>query len=102
VSSISATINGSARLVGRGSDEEKYYRDIHLENNTFDNGPEAGLFGAAADAGEGDAATRFAAGDEAMVIVVGIKDVRIADWKGAVRDWVIAEPGEEATVNGIR
>jgi hypothetical protein len=101
VSSISATINGSARLVGRGSDEEKYYRDIHLENNTFDNGAEVGLFGAVAGAGEDDAATRFAAGDEAMVIVVGIKDVRIADWKGAVRDWVIAESGEEPTVNGL-
>ena len=36
------------------------------------------------------------------VIVVGIRDVRIADWKGAVTDWVIAEAGEEAVVNGVR
>ncbi len=103
VSSISATINGSARLVQRGSEEEKYYRDIHLENNTFDNAAEPSLFGLAADApeGEGDAGSRFAAGNEAMVIVVGINDVRIADRKGAVRDWVIAEPGEPPVVNGL-
>ncbi|KAK4033511.1 hypothetical protein C8A01DRAFT_19558 [Parachaetomium inaequale] len=107
VSSISATINGSARLVERGSDEEKYYREVHLENNTFDNSAETGLFGAvAADGaeGEGNGASRFAAGggDDVRVIVVGIRDVRIADWKGAVTDWVIAEAGEEAVVNGVR
>jgi len=44
------------------------------------------------------------------VVVVAIRDVRIADWKGAVRDWVLVpNPGnitaEQATqqeVNGIR
>ncbi|KAL1842759.1 hypothetical protein VTJ49DRAFT_4244 [Mycothermus thermophilus] len=124
VSSISATINGCARLVERGSDEEKYYRDVHLENNTFDNAVEglfgtaprgAGAGGAGADnnaagndngttrqqqhAGEG---TRFASWNETRVIVVSIKDVRIADYKGAVRDWVIESPGdsEEPMVNG--
>ncbi|KAK4125217.1 hypothetical protein N657DRAFT_644051 [Parathielavia appendiculata] len=104
VSSISATINGSARLVERGSDEEKYYRDVHLENNTFDNIVDTGLFGAGADRAEGesDTAHRFAAGDDVRVIVVGIRDVRIADRKGAVRDWVIAEPGAEPVVNGVR
>jgi hypothetical protein len=90
--------------VQRGSDEEKYYRDIHLENNTFDSAGEPTLFGPGPDSGaegEGDAGSRFAAGDEAMVIVVGIKDVRIADRKGAVRDWVIAEAENEAVVNGL-
>jgi hypothetical protein len=106
VSSISATINGSARLVPRGSDEERYYRDIHLENNTFDNAADPGIvFGPGgaegeAEAGE-EAGSRFAPGDEAMVIVVGINDVRIADRKGAVRDWVIAEPGAAPVVNGM-
>ncbi len=106
VSSISATINGSARLVPRGSDEEKYYRDIHLENNTFDNAADPGIIfgpGGGGDGGaegEGEAGSRFAPGDEAMVIVVGINDVRIADRKGAVRDWVIAEPGAAPAVNG--
>lgn len=53
----------------------------------------------------------FVAGEEVRVIVVGIRDVRIADWKGAVRDWVIAPPGEngggvidqsQQGVNGVR
>ena len=103
VSSISATINGSARLVERGTDEEKYYSDVHLENNTFDSA--AG--GELGQGGDGDR-SRLAVGNDARVIVVAIKDVRIADWKGNVRDWVIAQPGTEGVdegdqrVNGIR
>ncbi|KAK3996510.1 hypothetical protein QBC44DRAFT_318040 [Cladorrhinum sp. PSN332] len=89
VSSISATINGSARLVERGTEEEKYYSDIHLANNTFEStGPEEGV---------------LPHSNDARVIVVGIKDVRIADWKGNVRDWVIAHPEgqEDSRVNGV-
>ncbi|KAK4189791.1 hypothetical protein QBC35DRAFT_379501 [Podospora australis] len=105
VSSISATINGTARLVERGSDEEKYYSDIHLANNTFDTavGPEE-----ASSTGQDTERTRFAAGNDARVIVVGITDVRIADWKGAVTDWVISVPGQgqqharSGGVNGVR
>ncbi|KAL2181106.1 uncharacterized protein P884DRAFT_289574 [Thermothelomyces heterothallicus CBS 202.75] len=126
VSSISATINGSARLVERGSDEERYYRQVHLENNTFDSavdtgavlfdrddaaappatadgGAEEGRQGSGGDSnGSGAGAGRFAVGDDVRVIVVGIRDVRIADWKGGVTDWVIAAPeGQEAVVNGV-
>lgn len=102
MSSISATINGSARLVERGTEEEKYYSEIHLENNTFDSA--AGELGEGRD---GDR-SRLAGGNDARVIVVGIKDVRISDWKGNVRDWVIVQPGTEVAserdqrVNGIR
>ncbi|KAL2258824.1 hypothetical protein VTK26DRAFT_7701 [Humicola hyalothermophila] len=118
LSSISATINGTARLVERGTPEERYYRDVHLANNTFDSGAldllgplrqpqNGGGEGGEAGAGVPDGTGRFAAGDEARVIVVGIRDVRIADWKGAVRDWVIEPPppsdGEgETMVNGVR
>jgi hypothetical protein len=108
VSSISATINGSARLVERGSEEEKYYKDVHLENNTFDSTVDAGLFGQPGVGGDGEnnGENRFAAGNEARVIVVGIRDVRIADRKGAVRDWVIAESeegwGSNVMMNGAR
>ncbi|KAL2198463.1 hypothetical protein P885DRAFT_67643 [Corynascus similis CBS 632.67] len=117
VSSISATINGSARLVERGSDEERYYREVHLENNTFDSAAVetgGGLFGNRVDAAQGgveeegnrnggaSSAGRFAVGDDVRVIVVGIRDVRIADWKGTVTDWVISAPeGEETGVNGV-
>lgn len=111
VSSISATINGEARLVAAGSDEERFYRAKHLEANTFDAGADllrresvvgGGGGGGAEDGGRGC----FVAGEEVRVIVVAIRDVRIADWKGAVRDWVIAPvaAAEEAHqgVNGVR
>lgn len=109
VSSISATINGEARLVAAGSDEERFYRAKHLEANTFDAGADllrresvVGGGGGAEDGGRGC----FVAGEEVRVIVVAIRDVRIADWKGAVRDWVIAPvaAAEEAHqgVNGVR
>ncbi|KAK3693699.1 hypothetical protein B0T22DRAFT_436861 [Podospora appendiculata] len=100
VSSISATINGSARLVESGTPEEAFYRAKHLENNTFDT--EAPPPAAASSSSllrresvvEGDGGRGcFVAGEEVRVIVVGIRDVRIADWKGAVRDWVIAPEG---------
>ncbi|KAK4229973.1 pyridoxamine 5'-phosphate oxidase [Podospora fimiseda] len=93
VSSISATINGHARLVERGTEEEKYYSDIHLANNTFEESAEG--------------ANLPSSNNDVRVIVVEIKDVRIADWKGNVRDWVITKPqeGGEATedsrVNGV-
>jgi hypothetical protein len=36
------------------------------------------------------------------VVVVRIKDGRISDWKGGVKDWVIAEPGQgQGLVNGV-
>ncbi|KAK0749250.1 hypothetical protein B0T18DRAFT_436839 [Schizothecium vesticola] len=110
VSSISATINGEARLVAAGSDEERFYRAKHLEANTFDGGGGGGgdllrresvVGGGGEDGGRGC----FVAGEEVRVIVVAIRDVRIADWKGAVRDWVIAPAtAEEAHqgVNGVR
>jgi len=99
VSSISATINGSARLVERGSDEEKYYREKHLENHTFET--EAAVGPVALQEGDGGREC-FVAGEEVRVLVVGIRDVRIADWRGAVRDWVI-EPsgGSGGGANGL-
>jgi hypothetical protein len=110
ISSISATISGRARLVDRDTPEEHYYRDVHLANNTFDDAMVSlgGGAAAAADGGEGDGVLtngvagtgRFAAGDEVRVVVVGIRDVRISDYKGAVRDWVIAVPEEGETEAG--
>ncbi|CCC07714.1 hypothetical protein SMACR_01281 [Sordaria macrospora] len=124
VSSISATINGSARLVDRGSEEEKFYREKHLENNTFDSeqplmnsirrgstsGQQQQIPSALQTGGEeGDyGRERYVADEDVRVVVVGIRDVRIADWKGTVQDWVIAPPEgrsegtNEALVNGIR
>ncbi|CCF47795.1 hypothetical protein CH063_16037 [Colletotrichum higginsianum] len=96
VSSISATINGTASLVDNGSDEEKFYREAHLENNTFDEGQSFNPSVQAEDGGRGC----FVAGEEVRVIVVKIKDVRISDWKGAVRDYVLAEEIAAPQLNG--
>ncbi|GJC97724.1 pyridoxamine 5'-phosphate oxidase [Colletotrichum higginsianum] len=98
VSSISATINGTASLVDNGSDEEKFYREAHLENNTFDEGQSFNPSVQAEDGGRGC----FVAGEEVRVIVVKIKDVRISDWKGAVRDYVLAEEIAAPQLNGVR
>ncbi len=113
VSSISATINGAARLVDSGSEEEKFYRSTHLENNTFDPEPSMGAAGLlrresmapTAEGLEGDGGRGcFVAGEEVRVIIVGIRDVRIADWKGNVQDWVVVPAGGDnrATENAPR
>lgn len=106
VSSISATINGSARVLESGTEEEKWCKQQHLDNNTFDTqttGSEQ-LFGTSptnARAGDGGRGS-YIEDEEVKVVVVRIKDGRISDWKGGVKDWVIAEPGQaQNMVNGI-
>lgn len=108
LSSISATINGEARLVDRGTDEERYLRERHLENNTFgDDDGDAGEGRGIAGAGDGGAANGdggrgcFIEGEEVRVVVVKIRDGRVADWKGGVRDWALDTGGEEGLVNGV-
>ncbi|KAL5113822.1 hypothetical protein ACEQ8H_008284 [Pleosporales sp. CAS-2024a] len=110
LSRISTTINGVARTVPSGSAEESWYKAQHLANNTFgSNGEEkysssptgGGLWGgvdASLDAGndhptaEGDGGTRcYVQGKEVRVVVVSIRDGRIADWEGRVTDWCLSE-----------
>ena len=111
LSSISATINGVARLVEQGSDEEKWCKERHLENNTFGEQAreERGFFGATQHAPiECDGGTNcFIEGQEVRVVLVGVKEGRIADWKGGVKDWSIVSAeeqdgrGRQSMVNGI-
>ncbi|KAI1112097.1 pyridoxamine 5'-phosphate oxidase [Nemania sp. NC0429] len=100
ISSISATINGTATLIPAGSAEEKYYRDQHLENNTFDS---EGVFSfnrqPQSDLEDGGR-EHFVAGEEVQVILVHIRDIRTSDWKGGVRDWVIASEVGGPRING--
>ncbi|KAI0204170.1 pyridoxamine 5'-phosphate oxidase [Astrocystis sublimbata] len=100
ISSISATINGTAKLITPGSEEERYYRDQHLENNTFDSeGPISFNRQPQEDGGR----ECFVAGEEVQVILVHVKDIRTSDWKGGVRDWVLTPEGNGAiAVNGVR
>jgi len=112
LSSISTTINGVARLVEQGSEEESWCKEKHLENNTFGDQAreERGLFGSTPNAGaiEGDCGTScFIEGEEVRVVVVRVKEGRIADWKGGVKDWSIMTEdeqdgrGRQGMVNGV-
>lgn len=106
-------------MVERGSEEEKWCKERHLENNTF--GDQAredrGFFGQPMNAPgnghqvEGDGGTScFIEGEEVRVVVVGVREGRIADWKGGVKDWSLAsidgQPDDRgrhapAMVNGV-
>ena len=114
VSSISATINGEAHVLAPGTEEEKWCKEQHLANNTFEAAEEGRLQmqramsrpevfgtspmdGSAGDGGRGS----YIEDEEVRVVVVKIRDGRISDWKGGVKDWVIMEEGVEAgMVNG--
>lgn len=100
MSSISATIGGAARLAPVGSDEEKYLCEQHLENNTYDEGDAPVLSRSEADDSQGRR-SHLLAGEEVRVIVVDIKNVRISDWKGNVRDLALVAD-QTPTMNGSR
>lgn len=112
MSSISATINGSARVVDAGTDEERFYRQAHLDNNTFDDDAAAGFNpfgqpggGDGAASGTEDGGRCFVAGEEVRVIIVAVKGVRISDWKGNVKDWELVRSAagdqQPVLVNGV-
>lgn len=111
LSSISATIDGEAVMVEQGSEEEKWCKERHLENNTFGDQAreERGFWGSAPQAPtEGDGgASCYIEGEEVRVVLVGVKEGRIADWKGGVKDWSLASQDEgslrsrHGLVNGV-
>lgn len=112
LSSISTTIDGLARLVEPGSEEERWCKEKHLENNTFGDQAreEQGLFGSAPnpEATEGDGGTScFIANEDVRVVLVRVKEGRIADWKGGVKDWLVVSEDErevrerQEVVNGV-
>ncbi|KAF2486018.1 hypothetical protein BDY17DRAFT_315007 [Neohortaea acidophila] len=103
VSSISATINGEARVLEPGTAEERWCREQHLLNNTFSGQEDTGGFGTSpADGRAGDGGRgSYIEDEEVRVVVVKIKDGRISDWKGGVKDWVIQDAGAESLVNGV-
>ena len=72
MSSISATLFGYAVVLEPGSEEEKYYREVH----------ERGQSG-------GGESSVYVTGGEARIVVVRITWARVADHRGGVRDWVL-------------
>ncbi|GAB7345941.1 hypothetical protein MBLNU457_4170t2 [Dothideomycetes sp. NU457] len=108
--SISATINGTAMVLEKGCEEEKWCKERHLANNTFEDqeGGSAGqgrqqeFFSGSPSAAGGDGGLEtFIRDEDVRVVVVRIREGRIADWKGKVSDWVLAEPGQQGLSNGI-
>ncbi|KAI9039163.1 pyridoxamine 5'-phosphate oxidase family protein [Aspergillus affinis] len=103
LSSISTTITGAARFLEPGSAEEAWCKERHLENNTFEE--EMGLFGQQQQQQQqelGQRRTSVSIDSDVRVVTVRVREGRIADWKGGVRDWVVVREGEEQTplVNG--
>ncbi len=100
LSSISATIHGEARILEEKSEEEKWCKEKHLENNTFDDQAreERGLLDSpqhAAPADGNGGTNHFIESEEVRVVLVPVKEGRIADWKGGVKDWTLVSPEEE-------
>lgn len=103
--SISATINGTAVVLPVGSEEEKWCKLQHLENNTFEREEKSQnvLSPSRSNAEEEEASKQsFLQDEDIRVVVVRIRDGRIADWKGGVKDWVLAPAeGAGSLVNGL-
>lgn len=102
LSSISTTITGSARFLEEGSEEESWCKERHLENNTFEE--EEINFGQQQQ--REDPSQRrpsIAIDSDVRVVTVQVREGRIADWKGGVRDWVLLPPADPhaGLVNGV-
>ncbi|KAL4884712.1 hypothetical protein BJY04DRAFT_205758 [Aspergillus karnatakaensis] len=91
LSSISTTITGEARFLEPGSEEETWCKDRHLENNTFEE--EMSTFGQVSQPGQRRLSLSIE--DDVRVVTVRVREGRLADWKGGVRDWLVVQEGEE-------
>lgn len=104
LSSISTTITGEARFLEEGSPEEAWCKERHLENNTFEE-EEINLFGQQQNNAQSQSERRasLAIDSDVRVVTVRVREGRIADWKGGVRDWILLPPAEtqEGLVNGV-
>lgn len=83
----------------RGTDEETFYREQHLDNNTFSEGDERRNWSSEDNDG---GRVSFIEDEEVRVVVVEIRDGRVSDWKGAVRDWSLVGGAGENDMSGDR
>lgn len=104
LSSISTTITGTARFLESGSAEEAWCKERHLENNTFEE-EEINLFGQQQLQDPSLRRPSMSIDVDVRVVTVRVREGRIADWKGGVRDWVLLPAEEEREhdrlVNGV-
>jgi hypothetical protein len=98
LSRISVSINGMARVLQEGSEEETWHQARHKEHNTFGDMMDNSNVGQQDESTGGAGA--YIEAQEGLTVVVDIQDGRISDWKGAVRDFAV---GANATglVNGV-
>jgi len=76
ISTHSHTIRGYARIIEANSEEEKYYKQKHVEGN------------------RGEENSCYIEGDEdSRVVVVDVEGGRVADWHGGVNDWGHSDGG---------
>ncbi|KAL4973732.1 hypothetical protein BDW66DRAFT_161797 [Aspergillus desertorum] len=101
LSSISTTITGEARFLEPNSEEETWCKERHLENNTFEE--EMSTFGQVPQPGQ--RRPSLSIDEDVRVVTVRVREGRLADWKGGVRDWLVVQEGEEGpdevTANGV-
>ncbi|KAJ6095381.1 hypothetical protein N7486_006127 [Penicillium sp. IBT 16267x] len=102
LSSISTTIIGEARFLEPGSEEESWCKERHLENNTFEE-EEMSLFGQQQRMDLSARRPSMSIDSDVRVVTVQVREGRIADWKGGVRDWVLLPHANEheGLVNGV-
>ncbi|KAL4991527.1 hypothetical protein BDW68DRAFT_198781 [Aspergillus falconensis] len=91
LSSISTTITGEARFLEPNSEEETWCKERHLENNTFEE--EMSTFGRVPQPGQ--RRPSLSIDEDVRVVTVRVREGRLADWKGGVRDWLVVQEGEE-------
>lgn len=99
LSSISTTICGEAQFLEPGTEEETWCKDRHLENNTFEE--EEINFGQQQNPNQ--RRPSLSLDNDVRVVIVKVKEGRIADWKGGVRDWTLlpADQSSAGLVNGV-
>ncbi|KAF2397372.1 hypothetical protein EJ06DRAFT_532991 [Trichodelitschia bisporula] len=86
LSRISVSMNGTAKILEPGSEEEAWCKEQHRENNKFGDSTSFDPFGGVV--GEcGDES--YIEGEEVQVVTVEIMDGRISDVRGGVKDWVV-------------
>ena len=74
-----------------GTEEERYFKEKHLENNTFeDQSSQDRSSGGETVPGDGGRGC-YIEGEEVRVVAVRIRDGRVADWKGHVNDWRLVD-----------
>lgn len=99
LSSISTTISGEARFLEPESEEEKWCKEAHLANNTFEGqlSTEAGYFGTGNGAVQqpNENACGYIEGNDVRVVLVPVRTGRLSDFKGGVRDWKVVDEYEQ-------